>query len=449
MGILIVENDIKWIDHLKKYVESKGYNVYYRQTPIQAYQLLEELPISGIILDLNLGLGRNLNDGFFFLDILETHKIYIPTIILSHFSDKKGIGKRCFEYPFVEDVISKSRYFEYQKKIVNFLNTSQDNKIKRIRKSVEIRRDFAEVKHLFERLHLYSSQFYVFNHDDWPHLRNKEDFTRIFKLPMKQRGPLDFLYGEGRQLSVDMSYLLQSFNDTSLYPTLKSFVDHIEENCLQHIDHTRKVLTDAEDVVSTLNNCPWAVDQMIELHKRQLKIFESLFNWVNMVKESNLYKLEARHGLPSEIGIDEDMAKSKDRRDVFICHSTEDKPTIIAQLLPELDKKGITYWYDNAEIKWGDSIVRKINEGIRISKYVLVVVSDSFIKKNWPQVEFESAMSIEANSGEIKVLPLMVGDQSQIKALVSKYPILASKLYVKWNNGIDDIIEQLKARLNP
>ena len=130
MGILLVEDDKKWVKHLSQKIEASGYRVYNEKTPMKAFQLLEQFPISGIILDLNLHLRRNQEDGFFFLDLLKTHDFLIPTIILSQFSSQKGIGGRCFRYNFVVDVLSKSLYLDYQEKIRMFLDSYQEKKIK-------------------------------------------------------------------------------------------------------------------------------------------------------------------------------------------------------------------------------------------------------------------------------------------------------------------------------
>ncbi len=78
------------------------------------------------------------------------------------------------------------------------------------------------------------------------------------------------------------------------------------------------------------------------------------------------------------------------QKDIFICHASEDKSDVVEPLVISLEKAGITYWYDEAEIKWGDSITEKVNEGLKISRYVIVVLSESFIQKNWPQRELNS-----------------------------------------------------------
>lgn len=54
-------------------------------------------------------------------------------------------------------------------------------------------------------------------------------------------------------------------------------------------------------------------------------------------------------------------------RDIFLCHASEDKLKVVKPLVAALNEAGISYWYDEAEIKWGDSVIQKVNEGLMIS----------------------------------------------------------------------------------
>lgn len=134
-------------------------------------------------------------------------------------------------------------------------------------------------------------------------------------------------------------------------------------------------------------------------------------------------------------------------KDIFICHASEDKPEIIKPLVAAFKREGISYWYDEAEIKWGDSIPDKINKGLRISRYVIVVISKSFLSKNWPKRELNSALNIEASTGKVRVLPLIVGTDKVRKEIFQKYPILNDKSYLVWENDVKKIVDALKDRL--
>ncbi len=93
--------------------------------------------------------------------------------------------------------------------------------------------------------------------------------------------------------------------------------------------------------------------------------------------------------------------------DVFISHASEDKETIVEPLVQVLEENGISCWYDNNKIGWGDSLTNSINNGLKTSQYVLVVLSEAFIKKGWAKAELNAMLSMEFSNGQKKVLPLI------------------------------------------
>ncbi len=130
-------------------------------------------------------------------------------------------------------------------------------------------------------------------------------------------------------------------------------------------------------------------------------------------------------------------------RNVFVCHASENKELVVRPLVEMLKSSGISYWYDEAEIKWGNSLIDKVNEGLSKSSYVMVVLSEDFLNKNWPQKELNSAMNIEASSGQTKVLPLIVGDKAAREKILGKYPLLNDKKYLVWPENRDDVVPSL------
>lgn len=133
-------------------------------------------------------------------------------------------------------------------------------------------------------------------------------------------------------------------------------------------------------------------------------------------------------------------------KDVFICHASEDKPDVVMPIVNALESQGISYWLDQAEINWGDSLIEKINEGLANSRYVIVVLSDSFLSKRWPQKELSSVLNIEASTGEIKVLPLIVGNAKEI---IDNFTLLNDKIYIHWDGDPSKIVNAMKGRLKP
>lgn len=94
-------------------------------------------------------------------------------------------------------------------------------------------------------------------------------------------------------------------------------------------------------------------------------------------------------------------------KDLFISHAGKDKTRYVTPLANALTTKQITFWLDDMEIGWGDSIPLRINDGLRKSRYVLLCLSRNFLQRHWPEAELASALAIQNATGKTRVLPLI------------------------------------------
>ncbi len=88
--------------------------------------------------------------------------------------------------------------------------------------------------------------------------------------------------------------------------------------------------------------------------------------------------------------------------DVFISHASEDKDEFVREFAKLLRQKGLTVWYDEFELKIGDSLRRKIDLGLKNSRYGIIVLSNHFFKKEWPQKELDGLFTREEGA----ILPI-------------------------------------------
>jgi hypothetical protein len=92
---------------------------------------------------------------------------------------------------------------------------------------------------------------------------------------------------------------------------------------------------------------------------------------------------------------------------IFLSHTGVDKP-FVRQLRKDLLAHGVEHvWLDEAEIDIGDSLIAKIEEGMKLSRYIAVVLSKKSIGAPWVKKELDVAMNREIASGEVVVLPLL------------------------------------------
>ena len=136
---------------------------------------------------------------------------------------------------------------------------------------------------------------------------------------------------------------------------------------------------------------------------------------------------------------------SPEQWDVFICHAREDKARVAEPLYVHLDSVGIRCWYDRGEILWGDSIVGQINEGLKCSRFVIVVVSVALLRKTWATKEMNAALSQEIDSGTTRVLPLMVGSAEEVREMNNELAIQRDKRYIQWTGNPENVEQELRA----
>lgn len=139
---------------------------------------------------------------------------------------------------------------------------------------------------------------------------------------------------------------------------------------------------------------------------------------------------------PKEI-VESEASKSIDVYDVFISHATEDKEEIVRPLAKVLVNKGLRVWYDEFEIRIGDSLRRKIDTGLARSRFGIVVLSHSFFAKNWTQYELDGLVTREM-TGEQIILPLW--HKITKSEVIAHSPSLADKVA---RNTSDFTVEEI------
>ena len=94
--------------------------------------------------------------------------------------------------------------------------------------------------------------------------------------------------------------------------------------------------------------------------------------------------------------------------DVFISHASEDKDTFVRPLAQALDQVGVKVWYDEFTLSPGNSLSTSIDKGLAGSRFGLVVISESFIGKQWPERELQGLVA-GTIAGETTILPIWLG----------------------------------------
>ncbi|CAM3739728.1 TIR domain-containing protein [Litorimonas haliclonae] len=128
--------------------------------------------------------------------------------------------------------------------------------------------------------------------------------------------------------------------------------------------------------------------------------------------------------------------------DVFISHASEDKESFVKGLADALAEAGIKVWYDEFSLTWGDSLRKEIDRGLSNSRFGIVVLSESFFSKSWPQTELDGLVSLEM-SGASRILPIW--HKITKDELTQHSPTLAGRLALNSSiHSVEEIVEKLK-----
>lgn len=145
------------------------------------------------------------------------------------------------------------------------------------------------------------------------------------------------------------------------------------------------------------------------------------------------------------MNVGDNMKKKK--WDVFISHASEDKDDITEKIVKLLDFFGIKVWYDKDILSVGDSLSKSIDMGLSNSRYGIIILSENFIKKGWPEYEFRSLLNREIGKEKV-ILPIW---HKINKETIERYsPFLLEKYALDSSKQkIEQIVIELIKVINP
>jgi hypothetical protein len=152
-------------------------------------------------------------------------------------------------------------------------------------------------------------------------------------------------------------------------------------------------------------------------------------------------ELERRLGL-NEGAVQVDKVIAAKQPLVYLAHGSEDKETIVRPLAHRLMERGIDVWFDNWEIRSGDSLRQKMEEGLGNCTHFVVVLTPTSTTKPWVNAEIDAAF-VRRVAGVSKLIALRCGiDVSSLS------PFLAAQLSPEFRNGSEEDFERLVADIH-
>ena len=219
---------------------------------------------------------------------------------------------------------------------------------------------------------------------------------------------------------------------------------------LREIEQASKTLADTKKKQSEISTKKTrAANGLLEYQRRQARADEMTLRKVESDQRKLMRAQEAhqqRMALESRRGnwvnaTDSSTTESSISYDFFICHASEDKDDFVRELAELLRTKGAKVWYDEFTLRVGSRLRREIDRGLVSSRFGIVVVSEHFFKKQWPQRELDGLFSLD-NQELGRILPIW--HKVTKEEVVQHSPTLADILALNTGvQGAEEIAEEL------
>ncbi len=169
--------------------------------------------------------------------------------------------------------------------------------------------------------------------------------------------------------------------------------------------------------------------------------FDNGKNGYRIISDEGRRVLDEAHGdVSSAAPMGTTTAQHAATWDVFIGHASGDKDDFVRPLAKGLETRGLKVWFDEFTLSVGDSLRRSIDHGLAASRFGVVVISPSFLRKEWPQRELDGLVAREIDGVKV-ILPVWHNVTADV---VRRYsPTLADRVAVSSARGLEHVIAEL------
>ena len=95
--------------------------------------------------------------------------------------------------------------------------------------------------------------------------------------------------------------------------------------------------------------------------------------------------------------------------DVFLSHNAKDKPRV-RMLAERLKQAGLRVWFDEWNVRSGDIIALKVDEGLEQSRVLLLCISPNALASGWVALERSTAVHRDPANVDRRFIPLLLAD---------------------------------------
>jgi hypothetical protein len=129
--------------------------------------------------------------------------------------------------------------------------------------------------------------------------------------------------------------------------------------------------------------------------------------------------------------------------DAFVSYASEQR-TEAREIAGALKALGFDIWYDELNLRVGDSLLGRIEQGLADSKAGVLLISREYLDKPWTRAEMDSLVR-DYVQGAKKLVPIRLGVSADDVA--AKSPILGGVLSLDFSVGLPQLVDEVAGSL--
>jgi hypothetical protein len=120
----------------------------------------------------------------------------------------------------------------------------------------------------------------------------------------------------------------------------------------------------------------------------------------------------------------------------FLSYSSADRPKA-TEIATRLNANGVRVWFDEWEIRPGDSLRRKIEAGIAGAEFFMVLLTSHSLRSEWVQTELDAGL-VRSIEGTCTLVPLLAG--VEVAALSSFLRSKCCQPVADMDRAVEDLV---------
>lgn len=130
--------------------------------------------------------------------------------------------------------------------------------------------------------------------------------------------------------------------------------------------------------------------------------------------------------------------------DFFLSHASEDRADFADPLRRALEEGGAKVWYSPLTLQVGRNLRLRIEEGLRKSRFTIILLSPAYLAKPWPLRELDAVVASGTDVDE-RMLPVL--HHLTVEQVLQRAPTVARLVMLNSDSGADVIASSLLKRL--